>query len=133
MSMQGMQQAPRKPRSPWARYGPIIAIVAVVVVVVIVIVAVTGGDDNSNDSNVKVGTDNSVSKSGENGVPLFYNDAKSSGQLDKFTWQDNCDKNTGLVAIPILTSPPCVPKFSGDNGGATSPGVTGDTIKIGYY
>ena len=87
MSMQGMQQAPKRPRSPWARYGPIIAIVAVIVVVVIVIVAVTGGNDNSNNnSNVNVPNDNAVSKSGENGVPLFYNDAKSSGQLDKYTW-----------------------------------------------
>ncbi|HTL85708.1 MAG TPA: hypothetical protein VL856_11025 [Acidimicrobiia bacterium] len=134
MSMQGMQQAPKRPRSPWARYGPILAIVAVIVVVVIVIVAVTGGNDNSKDkSNVNVPNENAVSKSGENGVPLFYNDAKSSGQLDKYTWQDNCDTSRGTVSIPILTPPPCVPKFSGDNGGATAPGVTGDTIKIGYY
>ncbi|HWH32412.1 MAG TPA: hypothetical protein VNU01_07035 [Egibacteraceae bacterium] len=30
-------------------------------------------------------------------------------------------------------APPCVPKWSGDNGGATAPGVTGDTIKIYFY
>ncbi|HEY2814782.1 MAG TPA: hypothetical protein VGJ03_15055, partial [Acidimicrobiales bacterium] len=29
--------------------------------------------------------------------------------------------------------PPCQPKFAGDNGGATSPGVSGDTIKIIYF
>jgi hypothetical protein len=29
--------------------------------------------------------------------------------------------------------PPCQPKFAGDNGGATSQGVSGDTIKIIYF
>src|SRR5439155_11676061 len=29
-----------------------------------------------------------------------------------------------------LSSPPCIPKFAGDNGGATTPGVTGDTINV---
>ena len=29
--------------------------------------------------------------------------------------------------------PPCVPAPTGSNGGATSPGVTATTIKIGYY
>src|SRR5262245_66540279 len=115
MSMQGMQQAPRKPRSPWARYGPIIAIVAVVVIVVVVIVAVTGGNDDSNDNssvNVGNGTNNSVSKSGQNGVPLFYNDAKESGQLDKFTWKDNCDKTEDEVENPILNATSCCGKAS---------------------
>lgn len=30
-------------------------------------------------------------------------------------------------------SPPCVPYWEGDNGGATAPGVTADTIRIGMY
>jgi len=30
-------------------------------------------------------------------------------------------------------APPCLPKFSGDNHGATYPGVTGDTVKIVDY
>lgn len=30
-------------------------------------------------------------------------------------------------------SPPCIPAFVGDNGGATAPGVTGDTIRIVRY
>src|SRR5207237_1208169 len=30
-------------------------------------------------------------------------------------------------------APPCVPKFSGDNGGATYQGVSGDTITILQY
>ena len=36
------------------------------------------------------------------------------------------DKQTDLIE----SSPPCVPAFGGNNGGATYPGVTGDTIKL---
>ncbi len=36
------------------------------------------------------------------------------------------DKQTDLIA----SSPPCAPAFGGNNGGATYPGVTGDTIKL---
>jgi len=35
--------------------------------------------------------------------------------------------------VLLTHGPPCQPKFTGDNGGATSPGVTGDTIKIVYF
>jgi hypothetical protein len=42
----------------------------------------------------------------------------------------NCDPNTGRVATPSHYSPPCVPKFGGDNGGATHRGVTADSIKL---
>ena len=42
----------------------------------------------------------------------------------------NCDPNTGRVATPSHYSPPCVPKFGGDNGGATYRGVSADSIKL---
>lgn len=44
-----------------------------------------------------------------------------------------CDPATGRVAIPSVYAPPCVPDFSGDNGGATYQGVTADSIKIAVY
>ncbi len=126
----GMQQAPRPRRSPWVRYAPIIVIV-VIAAIVAVAVAVGSKDDNKKKNTVSVS--GGTSKSGANGVPLFYNDAKAQGTLDKYTWQDNCDTTTGRVAIPITEPPPCVPKATGDNGGATYDGVTADTIRIGYY
>jgi hypothetical protein len=125
----GMQQAPRPQRSPWVRYAPFIAIVVVIAVVAVILVAVSGGDDKKKPAAVSI----KGSKSGANGVPLFYNDAKAKGEAGNHTWQDHCDTATGRVAIPILNPPPCVEKFTGDNGGATSKGVTADTIKIGYY
>ena len=45
----------------------------------------------------------------------------------------NCDPATGRIAVPTIYAPPCVAAFSGDNGGATAKGVTGDTIKVVYF
>jgi hypothetical protein len=127
----GLQQTPRRRSSPWTRYAPFIAIV-VVVAVVVAVLATRGGNDKKK-TNVQIGTPAPVaSVSGKNGVPLFYNDAKTQGVADAKQWH-NCDTSTGRVAIPILNPPPCVEDFTGNNGGATSPGVTATTIKIGYY
>ena len=46
---------------------------------------------------------------------------------------DNCDPATGRIKIPTRYAPICVPKFTGDNGGATHRGVTKDTIKMVYF
>jgi Periplasmic binding protein len=120
----GTPQTPRKRRSPMARYAPFIAVVAIVAIVAIVL--------STRDNGKKKGVAVSGASSASN-VPIFYSEAKADGTLDKYTWQDHCDKDTGNLAIPIVGPPPCVPKFSGDNGGATSVGVTADTIRIGYY
>lgn len=39
----------------------------------------------------------------------------------------NCDKGVAQVAWTVY-SPECIPAYNGNNGGATSPGVTADTI-----
>ena len=45
-----------------------------------------------------------------------------------------CDPATGKLAVPSGYSPPCVePWPGGDNGGATAPGVTADTITVALY
>ncbi|MFP5326447.1 MAG: hypothetical protein ACLGHT_03065, partial [Acidimicrobiia bacterium] len=36
-------------------------------------------------------------------------------------------------AIFLNANPPCVPKFTGNNGGATYQGVTGETIKVIFF
>jgi hypothetical protein len=43
----------------------------------------------------------------------------------------NCDPKTGQVKILLIARPPCVKHVAAkENGGATAPGVTRDTIKI---
>ena len=39
----------------------------------------------------------------------------------------------GRLAFPDYFAPECYAPFEGDNGGATSPGVTEDTIKVVFY
>jgi len=127
-------QTPRARRSPLARYAPLIAVV-VVVAIVAVVVGVVSGKKKSNNSSVTTNT-NSAGQQTFSDVPIFYNEAKQNGTLAKYTWQPHCDTTTGMVAIPILLPPPCVPAASASsapNGGATSPGVTATTIKVGYF
>ena len=125
-----MQQTPRRQRSPWARYAPIIVIVVIVAVVGI---ALATRSSNNKKTSVNVNTPPPAqTTSGTNGIPLFYNDAKTQGTADQHKWH-NCDTSTGYTAIPTLNPAPCVEEFSGSNGGATSDGVTADTIRIGYY
>src|SRR5687767_14484116 len=45
----------------------------------------------------------------------------------------DCDTSTGRIKVPTIAAPPCVPPFSGDNGGSTYQGVTADTIKVVYF
>ncbi len=45
-----------------------------------------------------------------------------------------CDTTTGRLAVPSGYAPPCVkPWTGGNNGGATAPGVTQDTITVALY
>lgn len=46
------------------------------------------------------------------------------------TFPDTCDTETGRVAVPFFFRSECVADAEGDNGGATAPGVTGDTITV---
>jgi hypothetical protein len=109
-------------------------VIVVIAVVVLIVGLVNSGDDNGKKSvSTNTGATGATGAQDFSDVPIFYNEAKAKGTLDKYTWQDHCDKTTGLVAIPILNPPPCVPAASGDNGGKTTPGVTADSIKIGYY
>jgi hypothetical protein len=123
-------QTPRPQRSPLARYAPVLAVVVVVAIVVAAIAIIGGGDDD--EKQVSTNTSTTGTQSFSN-VPILYNEAKEAGTLADYTWAENCDTETGLVKIPVLNPAPCVPVPKGDNGGATSPGVTATTIKLGYY
>jgi hypothetical protein len=120
------QPTPRKRRSPWVRYAPLIVIVVVIVVVVAVAAL-----SSSSSSNKK--TTNTVGTTPADQVPVQFQAAVQDNTVGNYTWQDHCDKTTGRVAMPVVLPAPCVPKFTGNNGGVTYPGVTATTIRIGYY
>lgn len=48
-------------------------------------------------------------------------------------WDERCDTERGTLAVPDYFAPECFAPFEGDNGGATSRGVTADTIKVVFY
>ena len=88
-------------------------------------------------------------------LPVTYEDARAAGTLADYDWGDRCDpsrsyNDTGTtlarLAIPSVYAPPCVPVWGGnrpwraaggetftDNGGATAPGVTAETVKVVFY
>ncbi len=105
------------------RYGPIGAIIAIIVVIAIVVVATGGGDDEKSDSTTTTNSGQSAKV-----WPTFTEATKDSGD-----WGPHCDPKTGRVAIPYTQAPACADVGTGDNGGATAPGVTADSIKVVIY
>ena len=65
--------------------------------------------------------------------PLSFAQATQQGLANSVDWGKRCDTSTGRLAVPDFFAQPCFAPFTGDNGGATAPGVTGDEITIVYY
>jgi hypothetical protein len=108
--------------SAMKRYGPLIAIVIVLAIVGVVIAIAGGGGDDDNKK-----ADSGPVKT--SGGPVTINDSNR----DSIDWGPNCDVKNGTVKMPFTYAAPCVKPFTGDNGGATAPGVTADSIKVVVY
>ena len=127
-----------KSSSALKKGGPIAAIVAVIAVVVIVITTSGGGDSDSGDA---VSPGDSVSETvtpdtagdGSWTYPLSYPQAEEMGIEDTIEWSERCDTERGRLAVVDFFAPFCMAPFEGDNGGATSTGVTAETITIVHY
>jgi hypothetical protein len=108
------------------RYGPI----AAVAIVVVGAIAIFGGGGDDGDD---VDTEPDPAQAQE-GLPLTYQEAERAGTEGDIDWGEGCDTDRGYVAIPIRNAAPCVePWTDDDNGGATSKGVTADSIKVVVY
>lgn len=106
------------------RYGAFYAI-AVVIAVLAVVLPNRGGDD---EDAVDAGSDE-VAAGGDDAGGW----APASGGIKVGTGKTvgGIECKDGVRQVPDLQySLPCVPAFTGDNGGATARGVTADTIKI---
>jgi hypothetical protein len=110
------------------RYGPFVAVIVVVGLAVALFGG--GGDDDDGDdaseAQEAADTDELIASG-----PMTWERAEAEGVDVDFGPQ--CDTETGRVMMPSQYAPPCVEPFTGDNGGATSPGVTEDEIKIIRY
>lgn len=91
------------------------------------------GDDGTDDSaDEGAGSDGSAAAdSGLRDGVITFSAAEEQG-LD-IEWGDRCDTETGQLRIPDFFAGECFAPFAGDNGGATAPGVTADTIRIVYW
>ncbi|MGZ8764895.1 MAG: hypothetical protein ACXW2C_04270 [Acidimicrobiia bacterium] len=108
------------------RYAPLVAIVTVVVIAIGVAVVARGGGSDGEPA--------ATNGSGNTGTgPLMFAEAQREGRADTVEWGPDCDTTVGRVKLPTIYAPPCVEPFSGDNGGATAPGVTADTITVAVY
>jgi ABC-type branched-subunit amino acid transport system substrate-binding protein len=126
-----------RPRPGWTRtakrYGPF---VAVVVVIGIAVALFGGGGDDGDEggggsaTGVDAPIDNDeLIASG----PMTWQKAEAEGRTEDIDWGPNCDTERGTIRLPVIGAPPCVEPFTGDNGGATSAGVTADEVKVIYY
>src|SRR5690606_18828399 len=127
-------QAPPPPPG-WSRaakrYGPIVAIVAVIAAAVVVF---GGGDDDGGDGDETGEAGSSTQEQLILDGPMTPERARLEGiDPSEIDFGPNCDTDIGRIKLPTVYAPPCVEPFDGDNGGATSPGVTADTVKVVYY
>jgi hypothetical protein len=115
--------------SPLRRWGPLVGIVVVIAVVIAVVAINAGGNDKSSTG----AGDTTTTSAGQTAPPegaVSFSQAKKD-HLD-VAFPDTCDQTTGRVAIPNYFAPECYANVA-DNGGATAPGVTGDTITVVAY
>lgn len=120
--MEPTAKAPKSSRSPFRRYLPFLAGL-VVLALVLVAVNLAGGDSKKDSSST------TTAPSGSSKGPVVIDDQNRSS----IDWGPHCDVARGTVKVPLTYAPPCVEPFHGDNGGATAPGVTGDTITVVLY
>ena len=151
--MQPAQAEDEGSRSALKKWGPIVAIVAVIAIVAGVLVATSGGDDDDDATGNTTApvaseapadtsaaetttadtaatdteptgtepTSTEAAGGGEVTFPLSFTQAEEQG-ID-VAWGDNCDPETGRLAVRDFFAPECYAPFEGDNGGETAPGV----------
>jgi hypothetical protein len=133
---------PARAERPW----PEVSRLRIAAPVVLIVAALVGAGvvATVNESNGTTTTTTAGGTGGRNGaggvqasgsgVPITYAAAAKAGKAGAYDWGPQCDHRTGRLKMPDVYAPPCVPVFSGGtNGGATSSGVTGNTINVVYY
>jgi hypothetical protein len=109
--------------SPLRRYGPIAVVIVLIAAVAIVSLVDRGGDDETGGTT----TETAAPPAGLPDGVVTWSMAQDQGLDVEFP--DTCDTDSGMIAIPFHFRTECFADVD-DNGGATAPGVTGDTIKV---
>ena len=135
------------------RWGPIVGVLAVVAIGGGVLLATKDDGSKSVDGGTTTATvattippvettaptdtgaapDTTAAPSAEITFPLSFPQAVEKGIDGDVDWGARCDTTTGRLAVPDYFAPECMAPFTGDNGGATAPGVTADEITLVNY
>jgi hypothetical protein len=95
--------------------------------------AADDGADATTATTSDAGGDTTAAADGAISFPLSWSAAEDQGITDDVAWGDRCDPQTGRLAVPDFFASECFAPFTGDNGGATAPGVTAESIKVVFY
>jgi len=123
------------------RYGPFVAVV-VIVAGAIAIFGGGGGGDDDNDQGGGGGGNQAAGEITTDPASIDNDRLVRDGPMtpekadllgEDVDFGPNCDTETGRIKLPSILAPPCVQPFEGDNGGATSPGVTADEVLVIRY
>ena len=109
------------------RYGPFV----LVAVILAGAIAIFSGKDTDESDQEETATGSLDEDELITSGPMTPAKAELEGVEVDFG--ENCDTQTGRIKLPSLYAAPCVEPFEGDNGGATSQGVTEDEILIVRY
>ncbi len=110
------------------RGGPVVLIVAALIAA-----GVLATTQENKGTTSATSPSSTTQQAGHSSVPLTYPAAAKLGRTSAYDWGSQCDHTTGRLKIPTVYAPPCVPVFTGANGGATSSGVSEGTINVVYY
>lgn len=115
------------------RFGPL-AVIAVVILLVGALVLRTEPPATTTATGSGAGTAGSTvpgAKIVDDGKRTITFEQAKANNLS-VTFGPGCDQERGRIAIPSAFAPPCVAQRAA-NGGATSPGVTADKVKVVLY
>jgi hypothetical protein len=112
-------------------WGPLAAVLAALAAVAVLVLA----GDGTGTGSAGGATATTALPPGE-GLPeevLPFSVAEERGVADEIDWGPTCDPTTGVLRLPLSPAPQCFAPFTGDNGGASATGVTGDAIRVVVY
>ncbi|MBA2625692.1 MAG: hypothetical protein H0U89_08825 [Acidimicrobiia bacterium] len=113
-------------RSALRRWGPLALVLAIVAGVTAV--AFTGGDDGADGGGGGSAASTATTAPIELPEGVVTWSMAQADDLD-VEFPDTCDEETGRIAIPFFFRTECFADVE-ENGGATAPGVTADSIKV---
>ena len=138
-ALPGSAPSPSGAPRPWPKVSRLRIAAPVVLIVAALLAAGITATVNETSSTTSASRGGSTSGTAgstsgtHTSVPITYAVAAKDGTTAKYDWGPQCDHKTGRLKMPTVYAPPCVPVFTGQNGGATTGGVSGDTINVVYY